>query len=304
MTHEKERQKPEKLNKLFLSVFPNTRDNLKQIFIKVFYLISIATLLALSVYFTEYFLYTKHQEDIVKSAVKLKNKCSAADFEKKMLAKNSDYTGWLTVGGTNIDNPVYKTDNNSFYISHNGEKKKSAYGALFADYRSKPNALNTVIYGNNLKNGDMFGQLSKYRSLEFYKNNPDIEFSAAGGETVTYRIYAVFVLNSLKADDDGYIYNISRSSFLNEEDFKDWTDEAFSRSLIDTGVSVSEEDRIITLVTRANDFENARLVVMARESHYGDSDRAASATANPEPLYPAKWYKDKGIAKRSYEITN
>ena len=194
----------------------------------------------------------------------------------------------------------YQTDNNEFYLTHNQKKQKSAYGALFFDCKNLitegETDKNLVIYGHHMKNGSMFANLTKYKSLSFYKENPTIEFSTLYKKG-TYKVYAAFVLNASKADDNGYIYNISRKNFISDEDFNSWVDEARERSLISTGVDVENGDNIITLVTCAYDFDNARFVVMARETREGESVLAdtSKAYANPSPRYPKHWYEKRGI---------
>ena len=145
-------------------------------------------------------------------------------------------------------------------------------------------------------NGSMFGTLKKFKSLDFYKANPTIEFSTLYKKS-TYKIYAIFVLNASKADDNGYIYNISRNNFLNDDDFNSWVNEAYERSIINTGVDVELGDNIITLVTCVNDFDDARLVIMARETREDEESYVdtSSASVNPSPRYPKRWYDERGL---------
>lgn len=290
--------------KLFFSYIPNRRDNLKQIIIKSFFLISLITLIASAAYLANYFLSARKQDNIIKETAKvwhgadisgLDGKISANDY---MLAQNGDFKGWITVPNTRIDNPIYQAEDNSYYLTHNQKKEKSAYGALFFDCANKITAeetdCNLVIYGHHMKNGSMFADLTKLRSLSFYKENPTIEFSTLY-KTSVYKIYSVFVLNASREDDNGYIYNISRNSFIDDDNFNTWANEAYERSLINTGVDVVRGDNIITLVTCVYDFDDARLVVMAREVRDGEDETqdTALATANPNPRYPARWYEER-----------
>ena len=291
--------------RLYLSYIPNGRDNLKQILIKVFFLISLITLIVSAAYLTNYFLSSKHQDGIIEDTRSVWHETETEDAPEPsatelLLRENSDFKGWITVPNTKIDNPIYQTDNNEFYLTHNQKKQKSAYGALFFDCKNLitdgDTDKNLVIYGHHMKNGSMFANLTKYKSLSFYKENPTIEFSTLYKKG-TYKVYAAFVLNASKADDNGYIYNISRKNFISDEDFNSWVDEARERSLISTGVDVENGDNIITLVTCAYDFDNARFVVMARETREGESVLAdtSKAYANPSPRYPKRWYEKRGI---------
>lgn len=295
--------------KLYLSYIPNKRDNIKQIIIKVFFMASLITLIVSAGYLTNYFLSAKKQENIINDARTIWHSASPVITEsgdtapspsasEQMLEDNDDFKGWITISGTKIDNPIYQTTDNEFYLTHNQKKQKSVYGALFfdcnnsvtEDYTDK----NLIVYGHHMKNGSMFANLTKYKELNFYKEHPTIEFSTLY-KTSTYKIYAAFILNTSKSDDNGYIYNFARQSFINEDDFNSWTAEAFERSLINTGVDVNIDDNIITLVTCTYEFDNARFIVMARETRGGEETAVdtSGASVNPSPRYPKRWYDDR-----------
>ncbi len=288
---------------------PNRRDNGKQILIKIFFILALLTLCISVGILTGYFLSARHQDAIVERSRDLWHRThtvsdgskTADDQEllRVMREENSDFRGWLTISGTNIDHPVFQARDNSFYLSHNQQKKTASCGALFFDARhiitEEKTDQNLVIYGHNMRNGSMFGTLSRLRSLSFYQQNPTITFSALS-HTANYRIYAVFLLNAAKEDDGGYIYNIYRNRFIDQDDFDAWVSEAKERSFIHTGVDVMPTDRIITLVTCAYDFEDARLVAMARESREEDPEDYVAATVNPSPRYPKRWYEDRSLA--------
>ncbi len=303
MKHAKE--KDNFFHRLYLSYIPNKRDNLKQIIIKVFFLITLTVFVVSAVYIANYFLNAKHQDSIIEQSRSVWHTSETEEEPQPsvielMLRENSDFKGWITVPNTKIDNPIYQTDNNDFYLNHNQQKKSSIYGALFFDCQNviteAETDKNLVVYGHHMKNGSMFGNLTKYKQLSFYKQNPTVEFSTLYKKS-TYKIYAAFVLNASKADDNGYIYNISRKNFIDDEDFDSWVNEACERSLINTGVDVKNGDNIITLVTCTYDFDDARFVVMARETREDEdvSVDTSNASANPSPKYPKRWYDDRGI---------
>ncbi len=69
-----------------------------------------------------------------------------------------------------------------------------------------------------------------------------------------------------------------------------------ARSLICTPVDIREGDKLLTLSTEAEDFDGARLIVMARQTRSGevkavDTDRAVY---NAEPLLPEQMRQDEG----------
>ncbi len=301
---------------IYISYIPNGRDNLKQIILKVLFLVCLITLITSAVYLADYFWEAEHQSAVIDYSREIWHETTenpdpkpeteqdahAVDNAKVqyMLDENSDFKGWITIGGTKVDNPIYQTTDNDFYLNHNQLKQKSAYGALFFDFRNnlKHNEQdkNLIIYGHEMKNGTMFGSLKKLKSLDFYKQYPTIEFTTLYEKNI-YKIYSIFILNASKEDDGGYIYNVYRQNFNDEESFYEWTDEAFERSIINTGVEVEYADEILTLITCSEDFPNARLVVMARKTRGDESTsvNTENATVNSKARYPKKWYATRGI---------
>ena len=48
--------------------------------------------------------------------------------------KNSDFIGWISIDGTNLDFPVmYAPDNKDFYLRHDFNKAYSVYGVPYLD---------------------------------------------------------------------------------------------------------------------------------------------------------------------------
>lgn len=314
--HEKKFTFAEFFKHIYVSYIPNQKDNLKQIILKSLFLVSLVTLIVSAGYITNYFFEADRQDNIISDSRELwhsadsdantqnqsskSNLLTEQEIIDELIKENSDFKGWITISGTKVDNPIYQAKDNDFYLNRNQQKKYSAYGALYFDCNNliseQKTDSNLIIYGHEMRNGSMFGSLKKLKSLSFYKQNPNIEFSTIYKKS-TYKIYSIFILNASKKDDDGYIYNISRQKFIDGGDFNSWVSEAYERSIIDTGVDVELGDNIITLVTCSEDFENARLVVMAREIREDEPEftDTSNAKVNPDPLYPKKWYTERGI---------
>ena len=69
------------------------------------------------------------------------------------------------------------------------------------------------------------------------------------------------------------------------------------RSLINTNVSVEYGDEMLSLVTVADDFDGARLVVTAKKSTEQQVAKTdfAGARVNPKIKYPKAWYEQRGL---------
>lgn len=275
---------------------PNKTDNLRQFIIKIAFLLCIVGVVCGGIHFPIYYYNLSHQQKLIAEQQQLFESSSIKESEGLLKKQNSDYVAWLSIKGTPLNNAVYKADNNSFYLTHNHLKKQSRYGSLCLDYRFKISYKNSVIYGINAQNGLMFGTLEKLRELSFYKQNSVITLTHKNRK-LNYKIYALFVLNSSKEQDNGKIYELYKKNFSSEISFNSWVKDAMERSLIDTAVDVEFDDKILTLVTDCDDFDGARLVVMARSEREGEtlSPINQSAVLNRNPKYPKKWYDVRNI---------
>ena len=121
MKHAKERgAAADFFYKLYLSYIPNKRDNVKQIIVKIFFLLSLAVLIVSASYLTNYFLYGKKQESIIEKSRTVWHDAVSAESDTEsaveiMTESNSDFKGWITIPGTKIDNPflqLFQTLNN------------------------------------------------------------------------------------------------------------------------------------------------------------------------------------------------
>ena len=76
-------------------------------------------------------------------------------FEKyrAVQEQNSDFVGWLSVPGTNIDYPVMQTPADpTYYLKHDFEKNYTDYGCPFmqTDCDALAPSDNLIIYGHNM----------------------------------------------------------------------------------------------------------------------------------------------------------
>ena len=257
--------------KLYLSYIPNKRDNVKQIIVKIFFLLSLAVLIVSAGYLTNYFLYGKKQESIIeKSRTAWYDAVSTeSDTESAveiMTESNSDFKGWITVPGTKIDNPFFQTTDNEFYLTHNQDKQKSTYGALFLDCSNTLTAQkrdkNLVIYGHHMKNGSMFSDLEKFKKKDFWEEHKTFSFNTLY-EKQTYEIIAVFktVVYTGSANEFKYF---QFSDAQTPEQFDEYIAKCKEKALYDTGVSAEYGDKLITLSTCEYSNTNGRLVLVAK----------------------------------------
>lgn len=266
---------------------------------KIIIIALVASLVLSSVLVGNFFMQSNAHKAILADAKQVFESLNSDDALKTLAEENADIKGWLKIEGTNIDCAVCQGDDDTFYINHNQLGKKSRYGALFLSkddsFERNGNDRNIVIFGNNMKDGEMFGSLKKYRNLNFYKQNPFVELYF-GDEIQKYIVFSVMLVSS-SADDNGDIYKPYKSHFTDENDFKLWAEETYSRSLINTTVEAEYGDDILTLVTVADDFDGARLVVMAKKTDEWNAERTdvSGASVNAKIKYPKIWYITRGL---------
>ena len=210
-------------------------------------------------------------------------------------ASNQDFVGWLKIANTSLDIQIVQSDDNDFYVRRDFYKNANRYGCPFMDFKNNPKELddNTVIYGHHMSDGSLFANLDGYKTLQGYKKSPIIQFSTLY-QDYQFKVFAVFLSTSNPSTDNGFNYTIT--DFVTDEKFTSFINEVRTRSIINTNVTVNPDDKIITLVTCAKDFDDARLVVMGRlvRDNENPSVDINGATLNPEPKYPQIWYDKKG----------
>ena len=176
------------------------------------------------------------------------------------LAQNRDFVAWLTIPGTKINYPVVRSNNTEYYLHHLFTGKESKLGCLFSltssDYQTP--SKNIAIYGHHISHSDaMFSTLMDYKDDSYCAAHSLIRVSSLYGER-TYRVFAV--LNMNVSDWDA-----ATASFSNNESFLRFVNRAIEKSMVDTGVRVTSEDNILTLITCDRSYGGAsgRLIVMA-----------------------------------------
>jgi SrtB family sortase len=212
---------------------------------------------------------------------------------------NNDIVGYLTVEGTGVGYPVVQGDDNEHYLRRDFYGEQSQHGIPFMDYRvdiGRPSD-NFVIYGHNMEDGQIFGELLGYKKLDFFKAHPTILFDTLYEEG-EYVVFAVFLTSSGEDAGTAFAYH----DFINaktDQDFTAYVEQLKLRSLLDTGVDAKPGDTLLTLSTCTSEFADARFVIAARKLREGEDPAALTSAAkmNPDPLYPDIWYETFGGQK-------
>lgn len=182
------------------------------------------------------------------------------DFES-LWEVNADVYAWIRVPGTVVDYPIlqHATDN-TYYLNYNIDGSYGYPGCIYTENLNKKDFTdnNTVIYGHNMKNGTMFAGLHQYEDMTFLEENDKVYIYTPEKE-FQYTIFAAYVY-----DDRHLLYSFD---FANEDVYATYLQNIQSmRDLsanIRSDITVTKEDKIITLVTCMSKQPEKRLLVQA-----------------------------------------
>ena len=223
-----------------------------KILITLIQIVLIAVIIFSGIKIIEWIKNNKKNKDImseIKENVVINNEMDSNNEEykidfAKLKQKNSDAIAWIKVNGTDIDFPVVKGTDNSYYLTHNFDKEKNKAGWIFADYRNKFDGTdkNIIIYGHNMKNGSMLASLKDVIKEEWY-NNENNKYIAliTENENCKYQVFSVYQIET----EEYYLQT-------NISNFKEFVEKIKGRSKKDFNVDIKETDSILTLSTCAD----------------------------------------------------
>lgn len=181
--------------------------------------------------------------------------------------RNSDIVAWLKIDSVSIDMPIVQTTNNDFYLDHDLDKKPSSLGWVFADPRSNTEHLNfnTVLYGHNALNGDMFGSLKGLLDSTEEEKPEVIRFTTPTRQML-FEITSVYV-----TDETDLLY--TKQVFATDADRQQLIDRLIERNEVKAfnRSDLSTFDKFLTFSTcYGSSGTTKRLVVVAKQvANYG-----------------------------------
>lgn len=317
-------KKQGKATRFFKSFLPWKGDKPGEIFRKIVLLIAIAVFVTSAFVLANKFYKTyenqKKQNELVSMVTddeltwdKIHAMYPDIDFPEGMqlkyallYAKNQDLVGWLNVPDSSVSVPIVQQKDNNYYLHRDFYKATTSYGNPFMDYRNNAKDLdfNNLIYGHNMKDKQIFGQLlDMYKTTENYKKYPIIEYNTIFKD-YKWAVVGAFYTNGSASQDNGYVFPFNTPVI---EDFikrQGLLDELNKRFIYTTGAKMTIDDKLLTLTTCAYDFNDARFVIVARLMEEGEQVDVSAVAANPNPRYPAIWYSKKGIKNTFANDTN
>jgi len=178
---------------------------------------------------------------------------------------NTDIIGWLTVPDTKIDYPFVTALDNDYYLRRDVFGNHALSGTLYMDYRCSKDfsGFNSIIYGHNMKNGSMFGELNLFGEKSFFDEN---KYGTVflKDHTYTLEFFAYIIVKSndemiydpciSSENQDGYFEYIKNNARNYREPSK--TDQQIKIATLSTCLNSSgSNDKRIVLLAVINETE-------------------------------------------------
>lgn len=177
-------------------------------------------------------------------------------------ASNKDIYSWISVAGTKINYPILQNPlDDEYYLNHNLDGTKGYPGCLYTQRVNTTTFKDvlTVVYGHNMKNGTMFGELKSYASKKYFDSHSEILV-----ETPTEKII-YDVICAARTDDTNLFVKFRMTeavgvkklilSLLNQKDT------IYKPAMID---GIVDTDQFIALSTCRSVDKSGRYIVIAK----------------------------------------
>lgn len=170
----------------------------------------------------------------------------SVDFEA-LRENGPDIIGWLSLPDTVLNYPVTQTDNNEYYLNHLYDGTYNKVGCLFADYENQAgfSDRNTIVYGHNMRDGSMFALLNRYDEQSYFDTHRQMYLVTPKGGYVM-EIFAAF---AAKPEESGSETSPWQLSWKDDGAYTTWLTAMKERSAVESDVTVTCSDKVLTLST-------------------------------------------------------
>lgn len=180
---------------------------------------------------------------------------------EELLAINKDVKAWITMDNTNIDYPVLQGKTNLTYFNTDVFGDFSLAGSIYLDSRNSDDFSDSysLLYGHHMHKSKMFGDLDLYKEEKFFKENKTGVLILPSG-SFKLEVFATLVVRSgEQAIFNPLLWTDGTARLM------DFTEEShlFIRQELVDRIRANPDDRVLALTTCANEFTDARTVVLA-----------------------------------------
>lgn len=190
--------------------------------------------------------------------------------------KNNDMIGWLKADAfSDIDFPIVQRDN-SYYLDRDFYRRRNIAGTVFLDAGNciMPQDQNLILHGHNMKNGTMFGKLSRLLERNVLLTAPFFRFSTLYDSQV-YVPYAISVV-SIDPSNARCVHLIA-PRFNSIEAQSGYVNAMRHFSAFNFPIQVEPDDRMLTLITCYGSKNDERLVLSLRALRPNENEESVKA---------------------------
>lgn len=179
---------------------------------------------------------------------------------RSLKAENEDFVFWLYIPGPEVSYNVMQAEDNDFYLHRNMKKEYAYSGSLFLDFRNDASTLkgHTIVYGHNMNDGSMFGNVLKYYTGgddSYLKQYPYMYTYSEEGVGI-WQIFSVYETTTAEYYIETY--------FKTQDDYYNFIKNLQNKAAFKTDVLLKADDDVMTLSTCYKfHSEEGRLVVNA-----------------------------------------
>ena len=172
--------------------------------------------------------------------------------------KYPDVIGYIMIEELGIKYPLVQRlsdKDQTYYLMRTYDGYINRAGAIFMDIRCSDflyDNINSVIYGHNMKDGQMFGRLYVLLNYKERFERAEIVIATLDG------IYTYKVFSGYRTTTEYYYID---TDFSSDAEYLAFLEDIKKKSVIKSDMELSVSDRIITLSTCTNGDENGRFAV-------------------------------------------
>lgn len=159
---------------------------------------------------------------------------------------NPDIVGWIYIESIDASYPIVQGEDNDYYLTHTFEMNSNKSGSIFMDCNAATDFSdrNTFIYGHNMKDGSMLGELEHLRTEPGLCEEYPHVYIYTENQVRKYTIYAYDILSP---DSDSY------EIFSTDEDYDAYIERTLARSeYVREDFSFTARPNLISLSTCSN----------------------------------------------------
>ena len=167
----------------------------------------------------------------------------SVDFDT-LLSENKDTIGWIHIPAVDVSYPLlYYPGDNDYYINRDFDGNYSEAGVIYLECTNNPDLedKNSLIYGHNMADGSMFGDLHKLQLDEdLYTDHPYFYIYKPDGSVNRYSIFSYY---PTQKGSNTYL------TIQTKEGYDYYSNMAEYHSVRDIDVSFKDDPPIVTLST-------------------------------------------------------